>query len=252
MLFKVSFAHLVVVLLGLLALASSAVRAAEQSADQPDPRAQIAAKLPGVHVEDLHPTPLSGIFELTHGTEIAYVTADGKYAISGDLIDLATNGNLSERRRRDVRAKMLSAIPETDMIVFGPDKPKYTITVFTDVDCAYCRQLHSQIAQYNDLGIRVRYLFFPRTGPNTESWVKAEEVWCSRNRNEALTQAKRGMALTAKPCANNPVARTYALGRDFALQGTPAIVMASGEMLPGYVPPADLAQHLRESSPATP
>jgi thiol:disulfide interchange protein DsbC len=217
---------------------------AEQPAATPDPRAEIASKIPGTRAEDLRTTPIAGIYELTRGTGIAYVTSDGKYAISGDLIDIAKNDNLTEARRRDARARLIGAIPESDMLVFGPRDPKYTVTVFTDVDCAYCRQLHSQIAQYNQLGIRVRYLFFPRTGPNTESWTKAEEVWCSSNRNEALTQAKKGLALTTKPCANNPVARHYALGQDFDLKGTPAIVMASGELLPGYLPPLELAHHL--------
>jgi thiol:disulfide interchange protein DsbC len=213
-----------------------------------DPRVQVAAKFPGTRLEDIRTTPIAGIYELTRGTDIAYVTADGKYAISGDLIDIAKNDNLTETRRRDARAKLIGTIPESDMLVFGPRDPKYTVTVFTDVDCAYCRQLHSQIAQYNQLGIRVRYLFYPRSGPNTESWTKAEEVWCSANRNEALTQAKRGMALAAKPCANNPVARHYAIGQDFDLKGTPAIVMADGELVPGYLPPLELAQHLKEAA----
>lgn len=217
-------------------------------AEQPaDPRASIASKIPGIRAEDLRPTPIAGIYELTRGTEIAYVTTDGKYAISGDLIDLAKNDNLTETRRRDARSKLIGAIPETEMLVFGPRDPKYTVTVFTDVDCAYCRQLHSQIAEYNRLGIRVRYLFYPRTGPNTESWTKAEEVWCSSNRNEALTLAKQGAALKVKACPNNPVARHYALGRDFGLQGTPAIVLASGELIGGYLSPVELVQHLRQA-----
>jgi thiol:disulfide interchange protein DsbC len=133
------------------------------------------------------------------------------------------------------------------MVIFGPRDPKYTVTVFTDVDCAYCRELHRQIAEYNRLGIRVRYLAYPRSGPNTESWTKAEEVWCSADRNTALTEAKRDVPLKTKPCTNNPVAREYALGKDFDIKGTPAIVMASGELLAGYLPPAMLAQHLKES-----
>ena len=231
----------------LLALLSWPTSQAQDSGPKPDPRAQIVSKVPGIRIEDLHQTPVPGLYELSHGAEIGYITADGKYGMNGDLIDLAANDNLTEQRRREARARMIGALPESDMIIFGPSEPKYTVTVFTDVDCAYCRQLHSQIAEYNRLGIRVRYIFYPRTGPNTDSWFKAEEVWCSSNRNEALTQAKRGMALSVKPCPGNPVARTYALGRDFALEGTPAIVMASGELLPGYLPPADLAQHLRET-----
>ncbi len=211
-----------------------------------DPRAEIASKVPGTRPEDLHPSPIPGVYELIHGADVLYVSADGKYAVNGDLFDLADNANITEQRRRDARARMIAAVPESDMVIFGPRDSKYTVTVFTDVDCAYCRELHSHIADFNRLGIRVRYLAYPRTGPNTESWTKAEQVWCSRDRNSALTAAKRDQPLQAKACPSNPVAREYALGRDFDLQGTPAILLASGEMLPGYLPPAELAQRLRQ------
>jgi thiol:disulfide interchange protein DsbC len=144
-----------------------------------------------------------------------------------------------------MRVKMISAIPESQMVIFGPKDPKYTVTVFTDVDCGYCRKLHSQIANYNRLGVRVRYLFYPRTGPNTESWTKAEQVWCSENRNDALTRAKLDQPLQAKPCANNPVARDYALGKSFGVTGTPSIVTSDGELIGGYLPPAELLQELK-------
>jgi thiol:disulfide interchange protein DsbC len=219
---------------------------APPKADPSDPRVAVAAHIPGARVDELRATAIAGIYELTRGSEIVYVTADGKYALTGDLVELATNNNITEEHRRELRAKAISAFPESDMLIFGPKDPKYTVTVFTDVDCPYCRKLHSQIAEYNRLGIRVRYLLYPRTGPNTTSWTKAEQVWCSADRNAALTRAKLGEELKAKPCADNPVAKSYALGQDFALEGTPAIVMADGELLPGYVPPDVLAQHLKD------
>ena len=233
--------------LGVLGACASITSSADQPAPPVDPRIELAKKIPGTTPDELHASPIPGMWEVVRGTDIAYVTSDGKYAISGDLYDLAKNDNLTEVRRKDIRMKLLATVPESDMLIFSPRDPKYTVTVFTDVDCAYCRQLHSQIADYNRLGIRVRYLFYPRTGPNTESWSKAEEVWCSDNRNDALTRAKLGQPLKAKPCANNPVARTYALGREFGLEGTPAIVAANGEMYAGYLPPAELLQELKKS-----
>ena len=214
-----------------------------------DPRTEIASHLPGTRPEQLQPSPIQGIYELTRGAEIAYVTSDGKYAITGDLYDLSANDNLTESHRREVRTRLIAAVPETQMVIFGPKDPKYTITVFTDVDCGYCRKLHSQIADYNRLGVRVRYLAYPRTGPNSESWTKAEQVWCSADRNDALTRAKLGQALTTRVCPNNPVARSFQLGRDFALDGTPAIILADGELLPGYVPPDVLVEHLKDGKP---
>ena len=240
-------------LLVLCALCAAAGLVGAQPQTQPptppkaDPRAEVAAHIPGARPEELRATAVPGVYELTRGADIIYVTADGKYAFTGDLVELATNNNLSEQHRRELRTKALDAFPENEMLVFGPKEPKYTVTVFTDVDCPYCRKLHSQFGLYNGLGIRVRYLLYPRTGPNTVSWLKAEQVWCSPDRNAALTRAKLGEELKTKACANNPVAHSYALGQEFALEGTPAIIMPNGEMLPGYVPPDVLAQHLKDA-----
>ena len=212
-------------------------------------RAMIASKLPGAHPQDVRSSPVAGVYEVARGgADLVYVTADGRHAFSGDLYDLTSQSNISEQRRRDLRAQILATVPDSQMIVFSPKDPKYTVTVFTDVDCAYCRKLHSEIAKYNDLGIRVRYLFFPRTGPNTESWAKADAVWCSADRNDALTRAKRGETITAPHCAQTPVARDYELGQDFGVHGTPSIVLSSGELLPGYLPPSLLVKRLQTGS----
>jgi len=213
-----------------------------------DPRTAIASKIPGVKAEDLHPSPIPGMYELMRGTDAAYVSTDGKYAILGDLYDLGANDNLTEARRRDLRLKMLAGVPESQMVIFGPADARHTVTVFTDVDCAYCRRLHSQIAEYNRLGIRVRYIFYPRSGPNTESWTKAEQVWCSSDRHAALTRAKLGEPLSARVCATNPVAREYALGQAIGLEGTPGIVAANGALVGGYLPPKALLAALKDSA----
>ena len=206
--------------------------------------AALLERWPGSTAKDFQPTPLPGIFEYAQGADIIYVTADGRYAFDGDLYDLEGERNVTDARRREQRLTMLAGIPEKDMLIYGSSKAKHTVTVFTDIDCGYCRQLHSQIAKYNELGIRVRYLFYPRSGPETESWDKAVLVWCSSNRNDAMTRAKKGEALKNAKCADNPVARDYELGQDMRLRGTPAIVLPNGDLLPGYVPPAMLAQRL--------
>jgi thiol:disulfide interchange protein DsbC len=215
-------------------------------AGKADPRAEIVKKVGGIKLEDVRMSPVNGIYEVTRDAEISYLSSDGRYAILGDMIDLDSDDNISETRRRGVRARMLDTVPESEMLVFAPKEPaKYTITVFTDIDCGYCRRLHSQIAEYNRLGIRVRYLFFPRSGPDTDSWHKAETVWCSSNRNDALTRAKNGEDLKVAKCPTDIIKRDYELGIKLAVEGTPAIFLASGEMLPGYAPPQQLAKYLK-------
>ena len=220
---------LITVLLG--SLASAAVLAQSTAATAPattpaststskkdDPRAAIVKKIDGLKLEDVRLTPINGVFEITRGAAISYVSSDGRYVIMGEdfgMYDIDSDTDLTENRRRGLRNGMLGAIPESEMIVFSPKDPKYTITVFTDIDCGYCRRLHSQIAEYNKLGIRVRYLFYPRSGPDTESWHKAEQVWCSANRNEALTRAKRDEAINAPNCPADVVARDWELGAEY-------------------------------------
>ncbi len=234
-------------LLMLLAAPLTLVCAQQPPAKAADPREELAKKIPGgARLDELRATPIPGIWEFTRDGDIAYVSADGRYAISGDLVELGSDVNLTEQHRRELRERELAAVPESEMLIFSPKDPKYTVSVFTDVDCPYCRRLHAQIGEYNRLGIRVRYLLYPRNGPNTPSWTKAEQVWCSSNRNDSLTKAKLGQELKNKACTDTPLPRFWALGQKFNIQGTPAIVLADGEMLPGYLPPDVLLKHLQD------
>jgi thiol:disulfide interchange protein DsbC len=227
-------------------------RAAAEPKAAADPRAALIKLLPaGSKIEDLKPSPIPGIYEFMQGADVSYLTADGKYFLDGNIYDMSTRENLSEALRSHARLAMIDAVPESQMVIFSPKNPLYTITVFTDVDCQYCRKLHSEIAEINKLGVRVRYMFYPRSGPNTESWRKAEVVWCSADRNEALTKAKAGGQLDMnKTCGPNPVAREYALGQSIGVRGTPAIVTESGDFLNGYMPPRELLQAIKETQVA--
>ena len=216
--------------------------------DSADPRAALVKLLPaGTKVDDLAPSPIPGVYQFVQGAEVSYLTADGKYYLDGNVYDMATRANLTEVLRARARVALINAVPETQMLIFSPKNPLYTITVFTDVDCQFCRKLHGDMAELNKLGVRVRYLFYPRTGPNTESWRKAEVVWCSADRNDTLTRAKAGAQLDMnKTCGPTPVAREYALGQSLGVRGTPAIVTESGDFINGYMPPRDLLQAIKQ------
>ena len=215
-----------------------------------DPRAAIAAKFPDMKLDQIIPSAVNGLFEVRVGAKIAYVSTDGRYLVQGDIIDLNTDQNITEGRLEGVRRDVLAGVSEESMIVFSPAKPTSTVTVFTDVDCGYCRKLHKQITGYNARGIKVRYMYFPRSGPGTESWTKAEQVACASDRRLALTRSKLGEVLKDKACQPNPVAQHYNIGKDFGLQGTPAIVLASGELIGGYLDPAELSKYITEAQVA--
>jgi thiol:disulfide interchange protein DsbC len=206
-----------------------------------DMRKALGEMLPGFPVESIRPSPIDGVSEVQLGSRIFYISNDGKYLLQGNLIDMKTRVDLSEERRKEIRAGSIDDLGEDKMIVFPAKSPKHEITVFTDIDCTYCRKLHSEIDQYNARGITVRYVMFPRSGINTPSYDKAVAVWCEEDHQEALTRAKAGEELTGSKDCDNPVKENMKLGETMGLRGTPAIVLANGEMLPGYVPADKLA-----------
>lgn len=210
-------------------------------------RAAVARRIPGVRAEDVRPSPVAGILEVARGAEIFYVTADARHVFAGDLYDIDAEQNVSDLRRREARNALLAGVPESQMISFGPRDAKYTVTVFTDIDCGFCRKLHNEVPKYNELGIRVRYLFYPRSGPNTESWNKAVSVWCAKDRNDALTRAKRGEQIPEARCGKTPVERDFEIGQEMVVTGTPAIVLPNGDMISGYRSAPALLKLLQES-----
>jgi thiol:disulfide interchange protein DsbC len=228
---------------------SSTVKAAPSEVPA-DVRTRVVAKLPGATPDDVSASPIPGLYEVTMGGLIAYVSEDGKYLVSGSVYDLDTQMNLTASRRNAARAKALTSASESQMIVFGPQNAKMTVTVFTDIDCGFCRKFHNQIADVNKAGVRVRYLMYPRTGPGTESWRKAEQVWCSADRRDALTRAKRGEPLKAKACGDGAIKTQYELGSDLGVEGTPAIFTQTGDYIGGFLSPEELVSSVQASQKA--
>ena len=212
---------------------------ADADADIKKAHAAVQKMIPTVPIEAIQPSPLPGVYQVMIPPQMFYISADGRFAIDGDLIDLQSGENVTNAVRDQMRIAAVNAQSETSMIVYGPKNPTHTITVFTDIDCGYCRKLHKEIDQYTKAGIKVRYMAYPRAGLNSGSYQKAVAVWCSKDRNDALTRAKLGEEIKAKEC-DNPVAQQYELAQRLGLRGTPAIITEQGQVLPGYVPAAQL------------
>lgn len=209
---------------------------------------QKVAEMFMIEPEHVSRSPANGWYMIQKGSIVAYISADGRYLLQGDMIDLDKNVNMSEVARNDSRRELMASIPDSETIVFSPEEKKYRVTVFTDVDCTYCRRLHSQIGEYLSYGIEVRYLLYPRNGPASPSWNKAEEVWCSDDRNNALTMAKLDREFDTQKCDSTMVQEHYVIGRDVGLAGTPAIVLDDGTLIGGYVTPDQLNAALQRSA----
>ena len=192
---------------------------------------------------------IAGLYQVMYGTEIVYLSADGKYFISGDLLNLKTRENMTEVSQRSVRKKMVDDF-ETEMVTFKAKDEKHVLRVFTDIDCGYCAKLHREMKDINALGITVQYMAFPRAGLNSPSYDKIVSVWCADDQQSAMTKSKNRQAVPSKTCAN-PVKAQYELGQALGVNGTPAILTESGQLIPGYMPADRLLATLEQAKPKT-
>lgn len=195
-------------------------------------------------------TRLNGILQVQIEGDIVYATDDGRYLLQGRVIDMDTREDLTELAKADIRKELLDDIDVTRQIEFVPEQTTYDLTVFTDIDCGYCRKLHSQMAEYNEQGIAIHYMAFPRAGIGSASYDKFVSVWCADDQQAALTSAKAGSEPEPKQC-ENPIAEQYQLGIALGVTGTPAIMTKDGQLIPGYVPPVTLRERLDSMETAT-
>ena len=203
----------------------------------------ILSLVPNAKVDAVTKSQLPGFYEVVTGGQVVYVSADGKFLLQGALFDMANKKDLTEARLAGLRKDLVDKVPKAKRIVFAPKDPKYTVTVFTDIDCGYCRKLHNDIAKYNEQGISVEYLWFPRSGPNTPSFEKAVSVWCAADRNKAFSDAKAGADPKTAKC-DNPVGEEFELGQRVGINGTPSVIAPNGTQIGGYLPPEAMRQRL--------
>jgi len=219
----------------LLALASPFVLA-DTAADEEKVRAAIKTLVADAKIDTIADSTLPGFYEVVMGSQVVYVSADGKFLLTGSVWDIANKRDLTDARKSQVRKTALDAIGADKRIAYPAKDSKHTVTVFTDIDCGYCRRLHQQMADYNKLGISVEYLFFPRSGLTGESFEKAVTVWCSADRAAALTKSKAGEKVEAKTCPN-PVTEEFELGMKIGVTGTPMVIAEDGTQIGGYLAP---------------
>lgn len=202
-------------------------------------------------VQSVEPSPIAGMYEVVIGGQVVYFSGDMKYQFSGDIVDYERSINLTEKTRNTLNAKVFNDMDKGDYLAFKPkDKTEHVINVFTDVDCGYCRKLHSEVPQLNAKGIEVRYFLYPRAGSQSRSARTLESIWCADDQQEAMNRAKTGRSIESKRC-NNPVDQHIALGAQVGLRGTPLIFTGRGTRISGYRPAKELhAQLLTEAAEA--
>ncbi|PTR22434.1 thiol:disulfide interchange protein DsbC [Luteibacter sp. OK325] len=234
-------------------LAGAFAMTASAADDQAAVRAAVEGIGPGIEVQSIAPAPIPGYYQVIASGRMVYVSADGHYMLNGNLVDLQKKTDLSAAAWSGLRKTELAKVPESQRLVYSPANPKHKITVFTDVDCGFCRQLHAHINEFNKQGIAVEYVFWPRegvkttAGNDTPSYTKAVSVWCAADRKSAFDSAMSGAAVKAASCAN-PVKDEFELGERLGVNGTPTIVNENGDVIGGYLTPEQMLKAL--SAPA--
>lgn len=212
-------------------------------------RSVIQAHDPGAQVSAPERSPVSGLFQTSIDGVSGYVSADGRYFIVGDMLDLASRRNVTKEKRKERRRALLKKVAPGEAIEFGAVKAKYTVLVFTDVDCPYCRRFHEGIGELEARAIAVRYLAFPRAGDESVEDDGGGSVWCAGDRRDALTRATRGEEVKVqegRACSDAVIAKHYALGQQLVIPGTPMLVLSDGTSLVGYISPDKLLAALKD------
>lgn len=231
--------------------ASAALIAITAQAGELAPEYQFLEEMfPSVEITGVRPSPVEGFVEMQVGAEVTYVALDGKYVLQGSLYEYDGEGfvNLTDGAKNSYRKPYYTKFGDEESILFAAENPVAEVVVFTDIDCGYCRKLHRQMDDYMAKGISIRYLFFPRSGPGKESWMKAEEVWCADSRQDAMTFAKNDVPVESDPCDASIVSEHYKAVRELDLTGTPALLLSTGQLVPGYRSPDELLEILQEES----
>lgn len=204
----------------------------------------LARSMPNIEPSKISMTPVTGLYEVIVGSQVVYMSIDARYMIEGDLIDLKTKTNVSEEAKSAIRLSALDRLGADNMLVYKPKNVKDTITVISDINCTYCRRLHSEIPVYLANDVEVRYVFMSERGSGA-GMKKTVSVWCADNQQQALNKAKAGADVEEKTC-DNPIKLHAALSRDLGVRGTPAIILEDGQLLPGYVQADKLIAEIRK------
>lgn len=207
-------------------------------ADEADIKSTLLKAIPSLDITEVKKSEIDGLYSVIANGQTLFSNKDGSFFITGELYS-AVGGkliNLSEVKREQTRADQLAGIKPSDKIVFpAKGETKARIAVFTDIDCGYCRKLHKEVPKMNEMGIEVSYLAYPRAGIGSESYNKIVSAYCAKDQLKALTDAKQGKTIDSITC-ENPVAAQLQLGQEMGVTGTPAIVLETGQLVPGYMP----------------
>ena len=187
----------------------------------------------------IRPSPVPGVSAVATPQGVFYISDDGRYLLQGPMFDMS--GKTPKNITNNVLLDELNSL-ENEMIIYKSQRGNHVITVFTDITCPYCLKLHNENKVLNDKGITVRYLAFPRKGPESAVGRDMQSVWCNGFKTKALDNAFRNEPIPQIDSCNIDISKHYNLGLKFGITGTPAIVLEDGTLIAGYLSADKIAE----------
>lgn len=204
---------------------------------------------PQAEIQSVKPSVIPGFYEVQVSGQIVYLSEDGEKVISGDVYDLKKKVSYTEQAKTGLRKAALDTVKDEDKIIYKAKDEKYKVTVFTDISCPYCTKLHEEMTAFNDAGITVEYLAFPRAGIGSKPQKDMQNIWCAEDKTAAMNAAKTSHTIPSQSCEGSQVVEQFLLGQDIGVNATPTMIFSDGELQAGYIKPAELLPILQQKFP---
>jgi thiol:disulfide interchange protein DsbC len=232
-----------------LELAKADIAAAVTAGGSPESRirAAFAKSFPTVRITSVGATPWQGVYEAVTPEGIIYADASGQFAMSGKMVDVPTQVNLTDARMTDLHRIDFSTLPFSRAIKSVKGNGRRKLAVFADPDCPYCKRLESELKDLDD--VTVYTFLFPIDELHPGATQHAKRIWCSKDPAASWTA---WLVDKVEPpeanCAGDPVAELSTLADKLEITGTPTLFLADGRRIPGLIPLDDLVREMGKAT----
>jgi thiol:disulfide interchange protein DsbC len=228
-----------ILLIFLISLSAAAENNAESI------KQKIIDKIGRADIEKVHETPMKDMWSvITGGGQIFYTNSEVDTIFTGDMLSIGAKNKLTNHTqilKTGINKDLVESLKENQFVTFqAKDMEKESIAyIFTDSTCGYCRKLHKEMDELNNLNVTVKYMAFPRSGVEKSEHLR--NIWCAADKKIAMNDAKDGKTLGTAADCDAPIEEHYNAAKKLGVSGTPTIVFENGTIRAGYIPAKQLA-----------
>lgn len=211
-------------------------------------RKNLAERLPNLpKIDEVTKTPMDGLYEVRiNQSEIFYTDAGGNFIIQGNLIDTKARVDLTEQRVEKLTAIDFKDLPLKDAFTIVRGNGKRKVAVFEDPNCGYCKRFERDLAKVDNVTVHV--FLYPIL--SQDSADKSRHIWCAKDKGKAfLDWMVRDITPPAVSCDASALARNVEFGKKMRITGTPTLIFANGNRVPGAIPQDRIEKLLAEAQP---